>query len=370
MDCRSPLDEARVNAKRPGLHTPVAIKIFLSVLLGSAFLAAAAPPLAHPNEVREIVEELAACEFDTVFEKTDQLRANDPDSPELAALSAISRALFINYYKSTNLVPRFTSDAKRAEDLLQKRLRGGSSVSNMDLFLLGGLLGYRGLVDFVSEGKLISAFSLALRGLDYLKPTIQREPVMEDTYFGLALFHYYRGQFGRKLAWLKSAQDDEDKAYLYINRARTNGFFLKYESAFRLMNFRVWDKKWDGLELEMQGLQTRFPKNSYLAFLKVEYFYLKEDWGNLLTATGECRALLDKEPRSGRSAYFEANVAATLALSKLGKIDEAKSLAASCEKEIPKLENWSGNDFLTDLLRKVEKDLKDREKAATKNSKG
>ncbi|MBL8994120.1 MAG: hypothetical protein JNM63_12315, partial [Spirochaetia bacterium] len=151
-------------------------KWFFVFLLGSAFLTAAVPPLTHPEEVRELIEGLAACEFDSVFEKTDHLRAADPDNPEIAAISAISRALFINYYKSTNLIPRFTVDAKRAEDLLQKRLRGGSSVSNLDLFLLGGLLGYRGLVDFVSEGKVISAFSYALRGLDYLKPTIVREP--------------------------------------------------------------------------------------------------------------------------------------------------------------------------------------------------
>ncbi|MBL8995414.1 MAG: hypothetical protein JNM63_18860, partial [Spirochaetia bacterium] len=45
---------------------------------------------------------------------------------------------------------------------------------------------------------------------------------------------------------------------------------------------------------------------------------------------------------------------------------ESKALAAACEKEIPKLENWNGNDFLADLLRNTQKDMKAMEKSRTK----
>ncbi len=298
----------------------------------------------------------------------EDLRRSDPGNAEVETLSAISRALFINYYKSTNQIPRFRAEARTAESLLQKRLKSGTGVSNVNLFLLGGLLGYRGLVDFLAEGKLLSAFSLGLRGLEHLKPTVSREPVIEDSYFGLALFHYYRGQFGRQLSWLKSAMDDEVKAYGYIERPISNGFFLKYEAAFRAINFRVWDKKWDGLEVHLRDMMRQFPGNSYLSFLILEYFYLKSDWPRLLEETDRCLSILDLEPASGRSAYFEAKVARTLALTRLGRLAEADALALECERSIPKLENWSGNDYLADILKKTKKEIGDLKKGPSDRS--
>ncbi|MBL8994823.1 MAG: hypothetical protein JNM63_15860 [Spirochaetia bacterium] len=309
-------------------------------------------------EAKQIVEYAAQADFAKAFKACDTLRARYPDSPFGHVLSTFTYSIFINYYKSTNYLDNLLQESKLAEDQLATLIKNKPEDKSYR-FLMGGTLGYRGMLE-VAQGKILGAMATGIRAVDNLQFTIRKDPVIYDSYFGLSLFYFYRGYFSKVFSWIPAYNDDQKKAYDYLMIARERGTLTRHEALFRFFSFSVIDKKWQGLETWVHVEKDRFPRNMYLNYVLLDLYRDQEAWSKIPAIASDAIAILKREPLAGKSAYFMVNTRLAAAHLGMNKLAEADALLSNLEKQIPTLEPWANNSRYIDEVRKLRRDLKQK----------
>jgi hypothetical protein len=303
------------------------------------------------DEAEILIEDVAHGDFSKAITRAHALTVKYPDAPEGYSLEAFAVSLFINYYKSTNERPHLNVLFNLAEEKLNLNLKLNPNDSRCHFFL-GGMLGYRGMME-VQEGSLLRAMGTGMRGIEELNKTLKLDPNNFDSYFGLALFHFYRYLYAKFFSWIPAFKDDQKKGYDYLDLAATKGFFLKNEARFRQHSFQLVDKKFQGLSERIIADQKNFPHNLYLHYLLMDFDVENENWSRVLSSAKEALVVLNQEPRAGRSAYFLIHVCQAAALTGLGKKKEADDMLDQLEIEVGRLENWTSNQRYIALMAKT-----------------
>ncbi len=334
--------------------------VILLVLVGLVSETAAEEPLSEfsnaEGEARQLVEWVAQADFPKAFKSCETLLATYPESPYGHVLATFTYSIFINYYKSTNYLGYLLQESKLAEDQLAALIKANPE-SKSHRFLMGGTLGYRGMLE-VAQGKILAALGTGIRAVDNLQFTIRKEPVFYDSYFGLSLFYFYRGYFSKIFAWIPAYNDDQKKAYDYLVIARERGTLTRHEASFRFYSFSVIDKKWEGLERRILAEKERFPKNIYLDYVLLDLYRDQGAWAKIPPAASRALSLLSREPLAGKSAYFMVNTRLAAGLVGLNRFEEAEELITKLEKQVSTLEPWAANGRFVEDMRKLKNELR------------
>ena len=134
-------------------------------------------------------------------------------------------------------------------------------------FYLGGAYGAR-VQWHVLRGRQISAARDGKRIKVALERALEREPELQDAYFGIGLYHYYAAvapPAAKLLRWLLLLPGgDREKGMEEMQRARVRGQLLRSEADYQLQILYRWYEQQPERAIELlDGLQGRYPHNPH-----------------------------------------------------------------------------------------------------------
>lgn len=196
-------------------------------------------------------------------------------------------------------------------------------------FYLGGAYGARAQLR-VLRGETLAAARDGKRIKEALERSLALDPMLQDAYFGLGLYHYYAGvapTAAKILRFLLALPGGDRTAGLEeMLRARNSGQILRDEADYQLHLIDLWYEKQPQHALVLlRGLRDRHPRNPHFWELiaRVEDAYLHDSlasersWNLLLEAAEngrvELRRMADASARLALAprldAKFETDVA-------------------------------------------------------------
>jgi len=168
-------------------------------------------------------------------------------------------------------------------------------------FYLGGAYGARAQLR-VLRAETVAAARDGKRIKEALERSLALDPMLQDAYFGLGLYHYYAGvapAAAKILRFLLALPGGDRAAGLdEMLRARNGGQILRDEADYQLHLIDLWYEKQPQHALVLlRGLRDRHPRNPHFWELiaRVEDVYLHDStasvrtWNELLQAAEEGR---------------------------------------------------------------------------------
>lgn len=134
-------------------------------------------------------------------------------------------------------------------------------------FYLGGAYGAR-VQWYVLRGRQIQAARDGKRIKIALEHALERDPELQDAYFGIGLYHYYAAvapPAAKLLRWLLLLPGGSRETGLEeMQRARTRGQLLRGEADYQLQILYRWYEQQPERAIELlEGLHRRYPHNPH-----------------------------------------------------------------------------------------------------------
>jgi len=210
-------------------------------------------------------------------------------------------------------------------------------------FYLGGAFGARAQLR-VLRGETLAAARDGKRIKEALERSLALDPLLQDAYFGLGLYHYYAGvaPTGAKILRFLLALPGGDRAagLEEMLRARNGGQILKDEADYQLQLVDLWYEKQPQHALALlRGLRDRHPRNPHFWELiaRVEDVYLHDarasvrSWNLLLQAAEDgrvgLRSMAETSARLALAPRLDANFETDVALDYVREVIAANPAA-------------------------------------------
>ncbi len=189
-------------------------------------------------------------------------------------------------------------------------------------FYLGGSYGFRGL-HRVRKRQWLQVFSDGYRGLKHLQISIKLRPDLYDAYYGLGLYHYWRSAMAGVLRFLPIIADRRQQGINELKLAIEKGRYVKIECKFALAAVYYNEARYDSALTIYDELYERFPFDPSAIYMRARTLEKLGRWDEMLEMVQKLVTVLDAFPYRSVGYQVECNYLIALALTNLGRKDEA-----------------------------------------------
>lgn len=294
-------------------------------------------------------------DFDKAILTGKEMVSNYPNSPEGYILLTFVYTTFMNNYKTKVYDDEFYDMYKASKDILELILESDPKNTKAKFFF-GVITSYFGIMQLRND-HFFSALRYGLKGMSYLKDTIDLEKVKEpmyDSYFGLSQFYYYRARFSKMFSWIPGVKDDVDRSYEFLELSKSNGFYMKSESVLSEFTMRISDNRvTDEMVDTLFTLRETHTNHIFLDNKMVDYYLLKQDYSNSLKYSFDVLDKINKEELSGFGAYLQIYYKIALSYYYLDDFHTSSVYLNNIKEKMLVYEDWYQNDYYLKAYRKL-----------------
>jgi len=189
-------------------------------------------------------------------------------------------------------------------------------------FYLGGAYGFRGL-HRVRKRQWLKVFADGYRGLRHLQISLKLRPDLYDAYYGLGLYHYWRSAMAGVLRYLPLISDKRQQGINELRLAIEKGRYVKIECQFALAAVYYNEARYDSALAIYDSLYVRFPRDPSMIYMRARTMEKLGRWNEVLNLSQNLLNIITAYPYQSIGYQIECHYLIALALSKLGRTDEA-----------------------------------------------
>jgi tetratricopeptide (TPR) repeat protein len=205
----------------------------------------------------------------SAFDSVAQMAPGDPRGPFFRSIVHFSLFLLDQNRKDHDAFFRYSERTVTVcEQLLDQ-----NDHDAVAKFYLGGILGYRGMLE-QSEGSMLDAISEGRRGYKLLEEAVEERPDLYDAQMGLGLFRYLVTKAPRQFHWvlkLVGISPDLEGGLQMLRLAAEKGLYTRNEARLYLAQFLLNERRTDEAYRYMNDLCKSYPENSL-------FFILRAGW--------------------------------------------------------------------------------------------
>jgi tetratricopeptide (TPR) repeat protein len=175
----------------------------------------------------------------------------------------------------------FERNAFRAVEIAEARIKADPKDGRAHMFA-GLALGILGM-DAARQKSYVRAFLRTRRTAKFLERAIALDPGLEDAYYALGLYYYWRvrAEWFRRLAPLLG--DTGEKGIRYIRRTAERGRWLRDLARIELVYVLYHEGKFEEARGLISGIIEKFPSQPYYRFARAEGYFIEKDFGRART---------------------------------------------------------------------------------------
>ncbi len=170
----------------------------------------------------------------------------------------------------------FERNAFRALEIAEARIKAapGDGRAHMIAGLALGMLG----MDAARQKSYVRAFLRSRRTAKFLERAIALDPGLEDAYYALGLYYYWRvrAEWFRRLAPLIG--DTGEKGIRYIRRTAERGRWLRDLARIELVYVLYHEGKFEEARGLISGIIEKFPSQPHYRFARAEGYFIEKDF--------------------------------------------------------------------------------------------
>ncbi len=312
-----------------------------------------AAPRAHPEAViRQGLRATASGRYDEALRRFGGLVKKAPgDATGYFFLASVYNIL-AGHFDDAAYREGFDQNIVKALAISEKRIK--ADPNDAEAHLLAGLaMGLLGM-DASRRKSYIRAFVRSRRTKRYLERAIALNPALEDAYYGLGVYYFWRS----RAKWLRQLTpligDTGEKGLRFLSRVAERGRWLRDLARIELVYTLYAEKRFDEGRRLTAALIRDYPDQPHYRFARAEGYFIQKNYRR-------AKALFEK--LRGRFGHIEGRVEALFADFaewrvarcdyRLGNIREARRGAASVRAK---------GDMNSPLMRRVRAAAADLEK--------
>ena len=198
--------------------------------------------------ILELIENVHHEHFDKAIALADKMIELAPHHPVGYFFKSAIYDTIIRDYGDHRHYVLFDTMVNKAIDLsvnlLDEEKKNGEPDDEWLHFYLGGSLGFRGLYRF-NQNKLLSAFRDGIAAIKQLDISMQINPELYDSYYGLGCFYYWKSAKSRFLWFLPFVSDERAKGIEQLIMAVKKGRYTSNESRNALLRVYLNEQMYD-----------------------------------------------------------------------------------------------------------------------------
>jgi len=127
-------------------------------------------------------------------------------------------------------------------------------------FFIGGANGLKGTYES-RYGRWITAFKHGWRGVVLFRELLETSPEMEDAFFGIATYDYWRSAKTKLLWWLPGVVDKREVAIEVLYKMRANGIYIKESASVNLVDILYNEEQYAAALEVANAMLATYPSN-------------------------------------------------------------------------------------------------------------
>ncbi|MCK4668408.1 hypothetical protein KAU33_16765 [Candidatus Dependentiae bacterium] len=207
--------------------------------------------------IYDAVEDYHAGRFEESLEKFREIQKLRPKHPAGYVYEAGALNFIMSDFRNYKWAKEFNSLIKKSI-ILSKEMIKKNPKSPWGYFYLGASFGFRG-VKAADDEKWIKAFIDGNLGYIQLKKVQDLDPTIIDIYYGLGIYHYWRGAKTKVFKWLKIFPGEKELGLSQLEKCIQEGNYTRVEGESSLLRILVYEERFpEAVELA-DSLISRYP---------------------------------------------------------------------------------------------------------------
>ncbi|MDP7168402.1 MAG: hypothetical protein QF701_11750 [Nitrospinota bacterium] len=181
----------------------------------------------------------------------------------------------------------FDRNISRSLALSEERIK--ATPADAEAHLIAGLtMGLLGM-DAARRKSYVRAFVRSRRSKRYLERAVALDPGLEDAYYGLGLYYFWRvrAKWLRQLAPLLG--DTGEKGLAFMRRAAWGGGWLRDLARIELVYSLYAEKQYEEAGRLIDGIIADYPGQPHYLFARAEGYFIREDFKRARAMFGRLR---------------------------------------------------------------------------------
>ena len=242
------------------------------------FLPAAAP--AAPNAsaaealeraIQRGLEESAAGSYARALATFGKIAEQNPARPEGPFFRAAVYQILLGHFERPAYQAGFKENSalavSRSESLIRRN--PGDAKGHLFLGLSGGMIA----VEASKKRHYITAFRYGQKLSASMERALELDPALEDAYYGLGLYHYWRSRIPVLRAVSKTLRRAGEQGMAYLRRAAERGRWLKNLARIELVWALYQEKRFAEARKALAPLIARYPGQPFYVFARAEGYF-------------------------------------------------------------------------------------------------
>ncbi|MDA0999665.1 MAG: hypothetical protein O2807_03985 [bacterium] len=248
----------------------------------------------------------AAGRYKEALAQFDKVVAAMPNRPEGYLFRAAVYQVLVRHFDRASYIKGFkdNSDTAIEKSRLMLLQNPKDAAAHMFLGLASGIMA----IDAAQNHSFLTALQHGMKTADSLQRAVELDPNLEDAYYGLGLYLFWksRSTFIRLLTDFKVLDETKNKGLGYLRRAATKGKYLRTIARLELVWALYEEKRFPEARKELEPLLVQYPNQPLYSFAMAEGFFLEKNYKTAKTRyTALARELSRRTDDFGRLyAYF------------------------------------------------------------------
>jgi tetratricopeptide (TPR) repeat protein len=249
-----------------------ATAIFL--IISAPAPARAASPL--EAGIRRGLRATAAGGYEEALREFEGVVKKAPGDPRGYFFLASVYSILAGHFEDPPFREGFEKNAARAAALAEERIK--AAPKDAEAYLLGGLAAGMRALAASRRKSYVRALIRSLKTKRYLERAIALNPKLEDAYYGLGLYYFWR----TRAKWLRDLApllgDTGDTGIRYMRRAARGGRWLRDLARIELVYAFYADNKFADARVVLAGLIGDYPDQPHYRFAHAEGYFVKKKY--------------------------------------------------------------------------------------------
>ncbi|MCK4776949.1 MAG: hypothetical protein KAS39_01150, partial [Actinomycetia bacterium] len=188
------------------------------------------------------------------------------------------------------------------------------------------------------------------------KKLLKIAPEIYDAYYGVGLFHFWKGYMAKSLNWLSAAEGEIDKGIELIKVSINKGKYTPIEAESSLLRVYYLLERYDeSLEI-CKKILIKYPEFLFCKWHLIKSLVGLKEWKRVLKECDKFEKFFQTNADPGELAFVEINHYRCVAYYHLGEKDKALKIG----EEIVDDENeYTSLQIFKDIKKTTKKLLKD-----------
>jgi len=200
-------------------------------------------------------------QFLEALEVLQEIKKLYPDEPAGYVFTAAAYQTLIDSYRNEKYKDKFEQNIETAIQKADAKLKN-SNPSTLDYFYAGASYGYRGIYRSF-RGNWWGAFWDGGKGKKFMEKALELDSTLNDVYFALGSYHYWRSVKSKILWWLPFFGDQRKKGIEYTKVAISKGKFAKDEAKYALVRIYAEEKDYANVLIWADSVKKINPQDPY-----------------------------------------------------------------------------------------------------------